>query len=136
MDPSAWRSRISADTFDPGSTMKPIAISGAIDAGIVSPYTKFDCEKGAWFYGGRILHDSHPLDILTVREIVQKSSNVGTAKIALQMGKERLDKTLRSFGFGSRTGIQLNTETRGLFRKLSQWDTLSITRFPIGQGIS
>ncbi len=136
MDPDSWRSRISEDTFDPGSTMKPIAISGAIDAEIVMPYTRIDCEKGAWYYGGRILHDSHPLKILTVSEIVQKSSNIGTAKIALQMGKNLLNKTLRSFGFGNRTGIQLKVETSGLFKKPAEWDKLSITRFPIGQGIS
>ncbi len=136
MDPDSWRNRISEDTFDPGSTMKPIAISGAIDAGIVGPYSKVDCEKGVWRYGGRLLHDSHPLGILTVREIVQKSSNIGTAKIALKMGKRLLNRTLRSFGFGSRTGIQLKVETRGLFRKPAEWDKLSITRFPIGQGIS
>lgn len=136
MDPDSWRNRISEDTFDPGSTMKPIAVSGAIDAGIVKPYTRIDCEKGAWRYGGKILHDSHPMDILTVREVVQKSSNIGTAKIALKMGKRRLNKTLRAFGFGSRTGIQLKVETRGLFRKPAGWDKLSITRFPIGQGIS
>jgi len=136
MDPASWRNRTSEDTFDPGSTMKPIAISGAIDNGIVEPYSKIDCEKGAWRYGGRILHDSHPLDMLTVRQIVQKSSNIGTAKIALKMGKRLLNKTLRSFGFGSRTGIQLKIETRGIFRKPAKWDKLSITRFPIGQGIS
>ena len=136
MNPDSWRNRISEDTFDPGSTMKPIAISGAIDAGIVQPYSRFDCEKGAWRYGGRILHDSHPMEILTVREIVQKSSNIGTAKIALKMGKELLNKTMRAFGFGNRTGIQLKVETRGLFRSPENWDTLSITRFPIGQGIS
>ena len=136
MNPASWRSRISEDIFDPGSTMKPIAVSGAIDAGIVTPYTKFDCEKGAWRYGGKVLHDSHPLDILTVREIVQKSSNIGTAKIALQMGERLLNRTLRAFGFGSRTGIQLKVETRGLFSPLKRWDKLSITRFPIGQGIS
>jgi len=136
MNPSSWRNRTSEDTFDPGSTMKPIAISGAIDAGIVKPYTRIDCEKGAWRYAGKVLHDSHPLDILTVREIVQQSSNIGTAKIALKMGKKLLNKTLRSFGFGSRTGIQLKVETRGLFTRLEKWDKLSITRFPIGQGIS
>lgn len=136
MDPASWRNRISEDTFDPGSTMKPIAISGAIDAGVVTPYTQFDCEKGAWRYAGKVLHDSHPLEVLTVREIVQKSSNIGTAKIALQMDEPLLNKTLREFGFGSRTGIQLKVETRGLFRPLKRWDKLSITRFPIGQGIS
>jgi len=136
MNPDSWRNRISEDIFDPGSTMKPIAISGAIDDGIVKPSTRIDCEKGAWKYGGKVLHDSHPMAILSVREIVQKSSNIGTAKIALKMGKKRLNRTLRSFGFGSRTGIQLKVETRGIFTRLEKWDKLSITRFPIGQGIS
>ncbi len=136
MDPDSWRIRASEDTFEPGSTMKPIAISGAIDAGIVNPETRFDCEKGAWVYAKRVLHDSHPLDILTVSEIVQKSSNIGTAKIAIMMGKNLLNETLRSFGFGSRTGIHLKTETRGIFIKPKNWNSLSITRFPMGQGLS
>ncbi|MFA6716954.1 MAG: penicillin-binding transpeptidase domain-containing protein, partial [Victivallaceae bacterium] len=90
----------------------------------------------AWVYAKRTLHDSHPLEVLSVSEIVQKSSNIGTAKIAVMMGVELLNRTLRAFGFGSRTGIQLRTETRGIFRKPAQWDGLSITRFPIGQGLS
>ncbi|OGV48475.1 MAG: hypothetical protein A2X49_13085 [Lentisphaerae bacterium GWF2_52_8] len=136
MNPEAWRNRIAEDTFDPGSTMKPFAISGALDYGIVTPSTKFDCEKGRWFYGGKILRDSHPLGTLSVSEIIQKSSNIGTAKIALLMGEKRLNDTLRSFGFGSRTGVPLSPETSGLFRPLEKWDNLSITRFPIGQGIA
>ena len=136
MKPDAWRSRISADTFEPGSTMKPIAISGGIDLGIVTPEEKFDCEGGYWIFNRRPLRDTHQYDLLTVREIVQKSSNIGTAKIAIKMGKKCLDRTLRDFGFGSRTGIQLKNETRGIFRKPRQWDSLSISRFPIGQGLS
>ncbi|MDD5698668.1 MAG: penicillin-binding protein 2 [Victivallaceae bacterium] len=136
MDSDSWRSRISSDTFDPGSAMKPVAVSGAIDAGVVTPDTRFDCERGHWVYAGKVLHDAHPLGILTTREIIQKSSNIGTAKIAVEMGKARLNRTLRAFGFGSRTGIQLRHETRGLFKQPEDWDGLSITRFPIGQGIS
>ncbi len=136
MNADAWRSRITEDVFEPGSTMKPIAISGAIDAGVVSPNTLFDCESGHWFYGGKILRDSHPLGMLSVAGIIQKSSNIGTAKIALMMGEQRLYDTLRRFGFGQYTGIPMKPETRGQFRPLKRWDKLSITRFPIGQGIS
>lgn len=135
LDPDGWRNRITEDIFEPGSIMKPIAVSGALDAGIVTPNTVFDCERGAWFYGGKILRDSHPLDILTVSQIIQKSSNIGTAKIALKMGERRLYYTLKSFGFGDKTGVPLKPETSGIFRALKRWDTLSITRFPIGQGI-
>lgn len=135
MDPKAWRNRICADYFEPGSTMKPIAISGAIDYGVVTPDTKFNCEKGRWKYGGKILRDAHPMEILTVGQILAKSSNIGTAKIALLMGEKRLYRTLRKFGFGAYTGIPLKPETRGALRPVDRWDTLSITRFPIGQGV-
>ena len=73
---------------------------------------------------------------LTVSEIIQHSSNIGTAKIALVMGEKTLDEVLRSFGLGARTGIPLKPETVGIFRPRKQWDTLSITRFPIGQGLA
>jgi cell division protein FtsI/penicillin-binding protein 2 len=135
MSPKAWRNRITEDIFEPGSTMKPIAIGGALDYGLVSAKSRFDCEKGRWYYGGKPLRDSHPMEILDVAEIVQKSSNIGTAKIALKMGDKRLNRVLRKFGFGCETGIPLKPETKGIFRPLNRWDTLSITRFPIGQGI-
>lgn len=136
MSADCWRNRIAEDTFEPGSTMKPFAIAGALDCGVVSPGMTFYCEKGHWFYGGKILRDSHPLETLTVSQIIQKSSNIGTAKIAVMLGDKRLYDTLRSFGFGERTGVPLNPETSGIFRPLKKWDTLSITRFPIGQGIA
>ena len=116
--------------------MKPLVVAGALDRGIVTPETRFDCEKGLWFYGGKSLKDSHPMGILTVSEIIQHSSNIGTAKIALAMGEKTLDEVLRSFGIGSRTGIPLKPETVGIYRPLKLWDTLSITRFPIGQGVA
>ncbi|MCP3967720.1 MAG: penicillin-binding protein 2 [Lentisphaerae bacterium] len=135
MDPKAWRNRICADYFEPGSTMKPVAVAGALDYGIVTPGMKFNCEKGRWKYGGKILKDAHPMDVLTVSQILQKSSNIGIAKIALMMGEKRLYRVFRKFGFGSYTGIPLKPETRGALRPINRWDTLSITRFPIGQGV-
>ncbi len=136
MSPDGWRNRIAEDTFEPGSTMKPFTVAAALDYGVVTPTTVFDCEKGHWFYCGKILRDSHPLGMLTVSQIIQKSSNVGTAKIALELGERRVHDNLRAFGFGERTGVPLNPETSGIFRPLKKWDGLSITRFVIGQGIA
>jgi len=138
MNANSYRSRITEDTFEPGSTMKPIAISGAIDNGIVTPQTRFDCEKGRWLYCKHWLHDSHPLELLSVAQIIQKSSNIGTAKIAVAMGKELLYNTLHNFGFGQKTGIPLKPETRGrLWKPTSRyWNGLSIVQFPMGQGVS
>lgn len=136
MNPEGWRNRITEDTFEPGSTMKPFAVSKALDMGFVTPETRFDCEKGRWLFAGKILRDSHPLENLTVTEIIQKSSNIGTAKIAILMGEKNLYDALKGFGFGEKTGIPLQPETSGIFRPLKKWDALSISRFPIGQGIA
>lgn len=137
MNPQAWRNRITEDIFEPGSIMKPVAVAGALDYGMTTPNERFDCEEGYWVYGGKPLRDSHRPETrtLTVSQIVETSSNIGTAKICLKMGDQRLFRTLRKFGFGSLTGVPLKPETKGLFRTLNNWDTLSITRFPIGQGI-
>jgi cell division protein FtsI/penicillin-binding protein 2 len=107
-----------------------------LDAGIVTLDSAFDCEDGLWFYRGRSLRDSgHRYGVLRVWEIIQKSSNIGTAKIALLMGERRVFDTLTNFGFGKPTGLGLEGEAPGIFRPLEKWDALSISRFPIGQGI-
>lgn len=135
MSPDAWRIRITEDVFEPGSTMKPVAISGALDYGVISPNTMFNCENGSWTYAGKVLRDSHRIGTVPAYEVVQKSSNIGTAKIAIMMGEQRLHLVLRKFGFGASTGIPVTPETKGIFRPLNKWDALSISRFPIGQGI-
>ncbi|NOY81823.1 MAG: penicillin-binding protein 2 [Kiritimatiellaeota bacterium] len=130
------QNRLLLTGFEPGSVMKAMAVAGALDFGVVTLDTVFDCEDGCWYYLGRPLRDSgHRYGKLTVREIIQKSSNIGAAKIALRMGPVRLYQVLRRFGFGRPTGIGLSGEAPGIFRPLAKWDGLSITRFPIGQGI-
>lgn len=134
--PEEWRDRFLTDVFEPGSTMKPVPISGALDYGVVSPNTTFNCEHGRWLYAGKILRDSHPYDILPVTDIIKFSSNIGTAKISVMLGEKRLNQVFKRFGFGKKTGIPIKPEANGQFRKLGSWDKLSIARFPIGQGIS
>lgn len=146
-DPANWQNCILTHGFEPGSIMKSVAVAGALDYGVVTPNSSFYCERGCWFYGGRPLRDSgHRYETLTVNTIIQKSSNIGTAKIALAMGDKRLYQVLSRFGFGKATGLGFRefgegapvlfpAEATGIFRDLTQWDTLSITRFPIGQGV-
>ncbi|OQA84563.1 MAG: Penicillin-binding protein 2 [Lentisphaerae bacterium ADurb.Bin242] len=128
------RNPIAEMAFEPGSIMKPFPVAGALDRGVVTPETRFDCEHGRWFYAGKLLRDSHPMGVLTVSEIIQQSSNIGTAKIAIELGEPNLRKTLEGFGFGQKTGAPLRPETIGLFYKNPT--KISITRYPIGQGIS
>lgn len=128
------RNPVAEMAFEPGSIMKPFPIAAALDRGIVTPETRFDCEHGRWYYAGKLLRDSHPLGVLTVSDIIQQSSNIGTAKIALELGEPNLRNTLEGFGFGQKTGAPLRPETVGLFYK--NQTKISITRYPIGQGIS
>ncbi len=134
-DPDACRDKVISDAFEPGSIMKAVAIAGALDFGVVGPGDRFDCENGRWLFAGKILRDAHPYGILSVTEIIQKSSNIGTAKIAVEMGEKRLHNVFKRFEFGKKTGMPIQPEATGIFRPLERWDKLSISRFPIGQGI-
>ena len=136
MKSDCWRNRMAEDVFEPGSVIKPFAVAGALDRGVVTPDTIFDCENGRWHYGGYPLKDDHRVGKVTVSEIIKQSSNIGTAKIAVLMGKHALDETLRSFGFGQRSGLQLPNESRGLYPRVERWAKVSLTRIPIGQGMA
>ena len=134
--PAIRRNRVITDVAEPGSTFKIVAISGAINDGLVNLETRFDCEGGRYSFAGRSLRDDHPSGVLKVEEIVAKSSNIGTAKIAIQMGAARLYEYIQGFGFGSLTGIPLLGEVDGLVYPPKKWSKLSLSRIPIGQGIA
>jgi len=131
----AIRTRIAMDSFEPGSVAKPFTVGKALDWGIVRPETRIDCEKGRWIYLGRAMTDTHHNEKLTVGEVIQKSSNIGTAKIALLLGEQRFCAGFSSFGFGSRTGLPLPGETRGTPIRIRKGDGLAITRMPIGYSV-
>ncbi|MCU0858822.1 MAG: penicillin-binding protein 2 [Pontiellaceae bacterium] len=134
--PEEWlRNRALNYTYEPGSTMKALVIASALDCGAVRAGDIFYCENGAWFYGGKTLHDTHEYGNLTVADIIKKSSNIGAAKIALQMGEKKLYESLRSFGFSSRTGIDLPGEDAGIVWGLARWSKLSITRIAMGHEV-
>lgn len=121
--------------FEAGSIMKPVTLAGALDAGVITADTTVDCENSEWLYAGRPLHDSgRKYGSLKVPEILQKASNIGTAKIGIMLGRDGLDKVFRRFGFCQATGIDLPGEQAGVYRKLEAWDDLAISRFGMGQG--
>jgi cell division protein FtsI (penicillin-binding protein 3) len=134
--PAEWmRNRAINYTYEPGSTMKAMIIASALDCGAVRATDIFDCENGAWSYGGKILHDSHKEGRLTVADIIKKSSNIGAAKIALQMGEQKVYQSLRAFGFSERTGLELPGEDAGIVWKTDRWSKLSITRIAMGHEV-
>lgn len=135
-DMSRMTNRVLSVVYEPGSTLKPVTLALAFTEGLVTPETMFDCENGSWFYMGRILRDYHPYSRLSVADIIKKSSNIGTAKIALMMGDEKLHKGLRAFGFGRKQGVELPYEEYGILPRLEKWSGLSCSRIAIGQGIA
>jgi cell division protein FtsI/penicillin-binding protein 2 len=137
-DPNTFRNRALSDQFEPGSIMKPVAAAIAMDAGAVNRHEKIFCENGR--YSGRgfgsIGEYREGFGDLTVREILINSSNIGMAKIGQRLGKEKLYRGLRLFGFGRRTGVDLPGETEGFVRPVEEWTGYSETRIPFGAEIT
>lgn len=132
----AMRNRIIADRMEPGSTFKIVAVASALDRRVVGLQETIDCEEGRWMFHGRWLHDHEAHGVMTVEEILIKSSNIGTAKIGLRLGERRLYDSIHTFGFGARTGITLEGEDRGKVHAVEKWDKLMISRIPMGQAVA
>jgi cell division protein FtsI (penicillin-binding protein 3) len=126
-----------SDVFEPGSVNKVITAAAALQDGIVTPQTVIEVPP-TYQVSTKLLHDAenHGLEHLTFAGVIAKSSNIGTVKVAQQVGAERLYSMMRSFGFGSKTGLGLPGESRGLIPKPADWSGVSIANIPIGQGIS
>ena len=130
------RNRAVVDRFEPGSTVKPFTMAAALAAGSVRPNQSINCENGATRIGGRVLHDAHPYEWLTPTQILAHSSNIGTAKIALDLGKRDLYRSFRRFGFGEPTGIGMPGETAGILRHYRRWYEIDVAAVSFGQGMS
>ena len=122
--------------YEPGSTFKVITMAGALENGVTNPNELVDCQEGSIVVAGRLIHDHLPFGILSVRDVLAKSSDVGTIKIALKLGAPRFYDTMRDFGIGQLTGIELPGENRGLLRPLENWTPSSIGSLAIGQEVS
>jgi cell division protein FtsI (penicillin-binding protein 3) len=122
--------------YEPGSTFKVITVTGAIENGVANPNELVDCQMGQILVGGRIIHDWKKFGILSVRQILAHSSDVGAIKLALQLGAPKFYKTIVSFGIGQRTGIELPGENRGLLRPVEDWSANSIGSLAMGQEVS
>jgi cell division protein FtsI (penicillin-binding protein 3) len=130
------RNHAVTDLFEPGSTMKPFTVATALDAGKVTPQTVINTEHGVYTVGGRKIHDTHPEATLTVAQVIQKSSNVGAAKIALSLPPETFWRSLGDAGFGARTGSEFPGEAAGNLRDYKKWQPIEQATMSYGNGIS
>jgi cell division protein FtsI (penicillin-binding protein 3) len=122
--------------YEPGSVFKVITMTGGIENGVVTPDDLIDCQMGSINVAGRIIHDWHPFGVLSVRGILANSSDVGSIKVALRLGAPKFYDTIRAFGIGQPTGIELPGENRGLLRPVANWSANSIGSLAIGQEVS
>lgn len=130
------RNRAVTDRFEPGSTVKPFTVAGALSQGAIRPRESIDCQGGEMEVAEYTIHDSHKWDTLTPAEILVHSSNIGTAKIGLAMGRPSLYRTFRRFGFGQKTGLGLPGETAGQLRHHKRWYDMDAATISFGQGMS
>jgi cell division protein FtsI (penicillin-binding protein 3) len=132
------RNRAVTDTFEPGSTLKTFVIANAVDNKIVKPSTPIFCENGHFKIGKKVIREAekdHAQGTISVSDVLKFSSNIGTSKIALMMGDDKLKAGLVSFGFGEKNGIDLPGEAKGITIKLPWADHL-LANVSFGQGIT
>ena len=138
-DQGAMRNIAVTDMYEPGSTFKIVAASGALNEGLVSPGTTFDCSLEKIDYLGRtrgLPREDHHFGMLSVTEIIGHSSNRGAAQLAMRLGDERFYNYARGFGFGELTGFPIGGEVDGMMAPPRKWDGLTITRMPMGQSVA
>jgi len=129
------KNRAVSDIYEPGSTLKLVTISGALEEKLTRPDELFDCQMGSIVISGMRIRDSKPHGVLTVTDVLAESSDVGAIKIALRLGEDRFYKYIRAFGFGQQTGIELPGETRGMTKPVNKWSKVSIGAISMGQEI-
>ena len=131
-----FRNRAVTDLFEPGSTLKPFTIAAALESGRFSPRSLIDTSPGAVLVGSKKIHDEHNFGWLSLTRVIEKSSNVGAAKVALQLGRQRIWDMLTRVGFGSGTESGLPGEVSGLINPPEQWAKVDHATISFGYGIS
>ena len=130
------RNRALTDTFEPGSVMKPFTVGLALEKGRVKPTTIIDTAPGSVTIAGATIHDSHPHGALTVQQVIQVSSNVGTAKIAMQMPASDMWETFSQAGFGQKPQVEFPGVVSGRLRPYNKWRPIEQATISYGYGLS
>ena len=131
-----WRNRAITDVYEPGSTFKIVTASGALEEKLISPNEIIHDGSRSMNFGGGVIHDPHPKgEPMSFKDVISHSSNIGAAKIGIRLGKERLYKYIKAFGFGDKSGIDLPGEVKGIVRNPSVWSGRSLATISMGQEI-
>jgi cell division protein FtsI (penicillin-binding protein 3) len=135
LTPDRWRNRTLTDTYEPGSTMKVVVAAAALEEKVMKPGSRLFGENGRMTIAKTTIHDHEKMGWMTFAEMVQKSSNIGAAKVGALLGEARLYRYLQAFGFGQRTEIDLPGEASGLLKAPKDWGRRSLASISMGQEI-
>jgi len=130
------RNRVVTDTFEPGSTLKPFTAALALELGKATPQTMVQTAPGSMTIASYTIRDAHPAGALSVAQVIQKSSNVGTAKLALQLPREEIHALYRRLGFGLQPQLGFPGEATGRLREAKTWRPVEQATMSYGYGLS
>lgn len=136
LDVRKARNRAITDVFEPGSTLKPFTVAAALEAGVIKPNTVLQTAPGYLTVGDATIHDAHPETLLSVGQVIQKSSNVGAAKLALALPRESLWGMLSGVGFGAVPELGFPGAGSGFLRDYRHWRPIEQATLSYGHGIS
>lgn len=130
------RNRVMTDTFEPGSTMKPFTVALALETGRVTPETQIQTAPGSMTIGTATIHDAHKQGVLSVAQVIQKSSNIGTVKMALQMPPQEMWEMFTTLGFGQQPKFGFPGAVAGRLRNFKSWRPIEQATMSYGHGVS
>ena len=130
------KNRTITDMYEPGSPFKIVTAAAALQEHIVNPTDKIYCENGSYRIPGSVITDHKKFKFLTFQQVIEHSSNIGTAKIAHRIGEDKIYRYARAFGFGNITGIDLPGEAAGVLRNPIYWSASDLYHVAIGYGVS
>ena len=130
------RNRVMIDNFEPGSTLKPFTVGLAMEMGKITPQTLIQTAPGSLTIANHTIHDAHPGGAMSAAQVIQKSSNVGAAKIALGLPREDMHAMFRRVGFGAAPRLGFPGEASGRLREAKTWRPIEQATMAYGHGIS
>ncbi|MGL1861278.1 MAG: penicillin-binding transpeptidase domain-containing protein [Pseudodesulfovibrio sp.] len=129
------RLRALTDIYEPGSTLKPLLFAAALEEKVIERDTLIDCENGKWKVARKTIRDTHPEKWLPAHKVLRYSSNIGSAKIGMDLGAGVYHDYLTKLGFGEKTNIGLPGESRGILMQPNKWTSVDLAAISFGQGI-
>ncbi len=136
VEPAAMRQRAVTDLFEPGSTIKPLVVATGLDTGLYRPSSVIATEHGRWRVGRLLVRDVHDYGDVDMTTLLMKSSNVGAAKIGMQLGAQRLWQAYKRYGIGQPTGSHFPGEVQGVLRPAKEWGLIATATSSYGYGFS